>query len=70
MTGNSDADWAVLQADGPARSRSSAPGDGYLSLRYLAATTGTGDPFLVPLLDLGWDLQQEDPEVMWNHLRG
>ncbi|SCD47064.1 protein of unknown function [Streptomyces sp. DvalAA-43] len=35
-------------------------GDIYVSPRYLASTTGTGDPALTPLLDLGWDLQHDD----------
>ncbi|BDH07186.1 DUF317 domain-containing protein [Streptomyces seoulensis] len=35
-------------------------GDVYVSPRYLASTTGTGDPALAPLLDLGWDLQHDD----------
>jgi hypothetical protein len=35
-------------------------GDVYVSPRYLASTTGIGDPALAPLLDLGWDLQHDD----------
>ena len=35
-------------------------GDVYVSPRHLASTTGTGDPALAPLLDLGWDLQYDD----------
>lgn len=35
-------------------------GDVYVSPRHLASTTGTGDPALAPLLDLGWDLQHDD----------
>ncbi|MBT2509244.1 hypothetical protein J7I98_25865 [Streptomyces sp. ISL-98] len=45
-------------------------GDVYVFPRYLASTTGIGDPALAPLLDLGWDLQHDDLEVTWNHLRG
>ncbi|MEU9397760.1 hypothetical protein AB0D86_48305 [Streptomyces sp. NPDC048324] len=45
-------------------------GDVYVSPRYLAATTGIGDPALAPLLDLGWELEHDDLEVTWNHLRG
>lgn len=35
-------------------------GDVYVSPRYLAGSTSTGDPALAPLLDLGWDLQHDD----------
>lgn len=35
-------------------------GDVYVSPRYLASTTGIGDPALAPLLDLGWDLQHDE----------
>ncbi|MFI8308729.1 DUF317 domain-containing protein [Streptomyces sp. NPDC085927] len=35
-------------------------GDVYVSPRYLAATTGIGDPALAPLLDLGWSLHYDD----------
>ncbi|MFJ4322744.1 DUF317 domain-containing protein [Streptomyces tricolor] len=35
-------------------------GDVYVSPRYLASTTGTGDPALAPLLALGWDLQHDE----------
>jgi len=35
-------------------------GDVYVSPRHLASTTGTGDPALAPLLDLGWDLQHDE----------
>lgn len=35
-------------------------GDVYVSPRYLAGTTGIGDPALQPLLALGWDLQHDD----------
>ncbi|MCZ4102904.1 DUF317 domain-containing protein [Streptomyces sp. H39-C1] len=35
-------------------------GDVYVSPRYLAATTGIGDPALQPLLAVGWDLQHDD----------
>lgn len=35
-------------------------GDVYVSPRYLASTTGIGDPALAPLLDLGWDLEHDD----------
>ncbi|MFJ4918472.1 DUF317 domain-containing protein [Streptomyces sp. NPDC088725] len=35
-------------------------GDVYVSPRYLAGSTGTGDPALAPLLGLGWDLQHDD----------
>ncbi|MDJ0464659.1 DUF317 domain-containing protein [Streptomyces sp. H27-C3] len=35
-------------------------GDVFVSPRYLASTTGIGDPALAPLLGLGWDLQHDD----------
>ncbi|MGW6742806.1 DUF317 domain-containing protein [Streptomyces sp. NPDC055025] len=35
-------------------------GDVYVSPRYLASTTGIGDPALAPLLALGWDLRHDD----------
>lgn len=35
-------------------------GDVYVSPRYLAASTGIGDPALAPLLDLGWDVQHDE----------
>ncbi|MEU2263883.1 DUF317 domain-containing protein [Streptomyces sp. NPDC019645] len=35
-------------------------GDVYVSPRHLASTTGTGDPALAPLRDLGWNLQHDD----------
>ncbi|MHC5702003.1 SPDY domain-containing protein [Streptomyces tirandamycinicus] len=35
-------------------------GDVYVSPRYLASTTGIGDPALAPLLELGWDLQHDE----------
>ncbi|MFJ9033657.1 DUF317 domain-containing protein [Streptomyces sp. NPDC102274] len=35
-------------------------GDVYVSPRYLAAATATGDPALEPLLSLGWDLRHDD----------
>ncbi|MFK4688258.1 DUF317 domain-containing protein [Streptomyces pristinaespiralis] len=35
-------------------------GDVYVTPRYLASTTGIGDPALAPLLDLGWDLQHDE----------
>ncbi|MEU6553680.1 DUF317 domain-containing protein [Streptomyces sp. NPDC046915] len=35
-------------------------GDVYVSPRHLASTTGTGDPALTPLLDLGWDLRYDE----------
>ncbi|QKW04241.1 DUF317 domain-containing protein [Streptomyces sp. NA02536] len=35
-------------------------GDVFVSPRHLASTTGTGDPALTPLLDLGWNLQHDD----------
>ena len=35
-------------------------GDVYVSPRYLAGTTGIGDPALAPLLDLGWNLENDD----------
>ncbi|WP_328939273.1 DUF317 domain-containing protein [Streptomyces tauricus] len=35
-------------------------GDVYITPRYLAATTGIGDPALAPLLALGWDLRHDD----------
>ncbi|MFJ6752208.1 DUF317 domain-containing protein [Streptomyces sp. NPDC091266] len=35
-------------------------GDVHVSPRYLASTTGTGDPALAPLLDLGWGVQHDD----------
>lgn len=34
--------------------------DGDVTPRYLAGTTGTGDPALQPLLELGWDLTHDD----------
>ncbi|MEU9064668.1 hypothetical protein AB0D13_38990 [Streptomyces sp. NPDC048430] len=42
--------------------RSDIDGDVYVSPRYLAGTTGIGDPALAPLLDLGWELQHDDLE--------
>ncbi|MGW2650847.1 DUF317 domain-containing protein, partial [Streptomyces sp. NPDC001393] len=35
-------------------------GDVYVSPRYLAGTTGCGDPALAPLRDLGWHLERDD----------
>ncbi|MFF4285668.1 DUF317 domain-containing protein [Streptomyces sp. NPDC001633] len=35
-------------------------GDVYVSPRYLAGSTGFGDPALAPLLDLGWDLEHDE----------
>ncbi|MDX2819908.1 DUF317 domain-containing protein [Streptomyces ipomoeae] len=35
-------------------------GDVYVSPRYLAGTTGIGDPALAPLRDLGWNLEHDD----------
>ncbi|MFK0099032.1 DUF317 domain-containing protein [Streptomyces sp. NPDC091040] len=35
-------------------------GDVYVAPRYLASTTGTGDPALAPLLDLGWSIEHDD----------
>ncbi|WP_414169107.1 DUF317 domain-containing protein [Streptoverticillium reticulum] len=35
-------------------------GDVYVSPRYLAGTTGIGDPALAPLRDLGWSLDHDD----------
>lgn len=35
-------------------------GDVYVSPRHLASTTGTGEPALAPLLDLGWDLRYDE----------
>ncbi|MBW1597264.1 DUF317 domain-containing protein [Streptomyces sp. JJ38] len=35
-------------------------GDVYVSPRYLASTTGIGDPALAPLLELGWELQHDE----------
>ncbi|MFI1185836.1 DUF317 domain-containing protein [Streptomyces californicus] len=35
-------------------------GDVYVSPRHLASTTGTGDPALAPLLDLGWSIEHDD----------
>ena len=35
-------------------------GDVYVSPRYLASSTSTGDPPLAPVLDLGWELQHDD----------
>ncbi|MFJ8676298.1 hypothetical protein [Streptomyces sp. NPDC093589] len=43
-------------------------GDVYVSPRHLASTTGTGDPALAPLLDLGWDLQYDEDAIMWNQV--
>ncbi|OKI09390.1 hypothetical protein A6A06_01385 [Streptomyces sp. CB02923] len=42
-------------------------GDVYVSPRHLASTTGTGDPALAPLLDLGWDLQYDDLANVFVH---
>lgn len=42
-------------------------GDVYVSPRYLAGTTGTGDPALVPLLDLGWNLQHDNLGNVYVH---
>ncbi|MFJ5265487.1 DUF317 domain-containing protein [Streptomyces sp. NPDC088387] len=35
-------------------------GDVFVSPRYLASTTGVGDPALAPLLDIGWGLHHDD----------
>ncbi|RZD82205.1 DUF317 domain-containing protein [Streptomyces albidoflavus] len=35
-------------------------GDVYIWPRHLASTTGTGDPALGPLLDVGWDLRRDE----------
>lgn len=35
-------------------------GDVYVCPRYLAGTTGIGDPALAPLRDLGWNLENDD----------
>ncbi|GCD41831.1 DUF317 domain-containing protein [Streptomyces paromomycinus] len=35
-------------------------GDVYVSPRYLAGSTFTGDPALAPLLERGWDLRSEE----------
>ncbi|MER6424665.1 DUF317 domain-containing protein [Streptomyces sp. NPDC001137] len=35
-------------------------GDVFVSPRHLASTTGIGDPALAPLIDLGWDLNNDD----------
>ncbi|AKH83946.1 hypothetical protein AA958_19060 [Streptomyces sp. CNQ-509] len=35
-------------------------GDVYVTPRYLAGTTGIGDPALAPLLALGWELRHDD----------
>ncbi|MGW2822142.1 DUF317 domain-containing protein [Streptomyces sp. NPDC001443] len=35
-------------------------GDVFVSPRHLASTTGIGDPALAPLIDLGWDLHNDD----------
>ncbi|MEV6396018.1 DUF317 domain-containing protein [Streptomyces sp. NPDC051907] len=35
-------------------------GDVYVWPRHLASTTGTGDPALAPLLELGWDLRYDE----------
>ncbi|MEU9380062.1 hypothetical protein AB0D38_03195 [Streptomyces sp. NPDC048279] len=43
-------------------------GDVYVSPRHLASTTGTGDPALAPLLDLGWDLRYDEESIMWNQV--
>ncbi|MGY4957960.1 DUF317 domain-containing protein [Streptomyces nigrescens] len=42
-------------------------GDVYVSPRYLARSTTTGDPALAPLLDLGWDLQHDDLGNVYVH---
>lgn len=42
-------------------------GDVYVSPRYLAGTTGTGDLALAPLLALGWDLQHDDLANLYVH---
>lgn len=42
-------------------------GDVYVSPRYLAGSTGTGDPALAPLLGLGWDLQHDDLGNVYVH---
>lgn len=34
--------------------------DVYVSPRHLATATGSGDPALVPLLGLGWDVEHDD----------
>lgn len=35
-------------------------GDVHVFPRYLASTTGTGDPALAPLLQIGWNLHHDD----------
>ncbi|MET8658644.1 DUF317 domain-containing protein [Streptomyces griseus] len=35
-------------------------GDVFVSPRHLASTTGSGDPALAPLLDLGWSIEHDD----------
>lgn len=42
-------------------------GDVYVSPRYLACSTTTGDAALAPLLDLGWDLQHDDLGNVYVH---
>ncbi|MEN8654383.1 DUF317 domain-containing protein [Streptomyces sp. 21So2-11] len=42
-------------------------GDVFVSPRYLASTTGIGDPALAPLLGLGWDLQHDDLGNVYVH---
>ncbi|WP_127361414.1 hypothetical protein [Actinacidiphila soli] len=43
-------------------------GDVYVTPRYLAGSTHTGDPALEPLLALGWDLRYDDLAIMWNQV--
>ncbi|MFF1420086.1 DUF317 domain-containing protein [Streptomyces sp. NPDC058280] len=47
--------------------RNDIDGDVYVTPRHLAAATLTGDPALVPLLDLGWDLQYDPLGNVYMH---
>ncbi|WP_019070603.1 DUF317 domain-containing protein [Streptomyces hokutonensis] len=40
-------------------------GDVFVSPRYLASTTGTGDPALAPLIDLGWDHHYDEDSNLY-----
>ncbi|MEV7394491.1 hypothetical protein [Streptomyces sp. NPDC091215] len=43
-------------------------GDVFVSPRHLASTTGVGDSAFAPLIDLGWDLDNDDLGIMWNQV--